>query len=392
MLTAGIVSGDKVSSAQLLAALQQTGMVTSVKEWSVPGDPAPSAGETVPDVVLLDLGRDAELYLTFGANVRRAAPATRLIACSTGPAPSQQLLLDAMRSGVQDFAPKPVSPEGLRDILLRFQLDNQPLERRSPDRMIALMGSKGGVGTTTVAVNLGVQLSKHAQKRTVLLDFARPLGNAHLLLDLNPRFGVVDAVENLDRLDTHFFGGLLTHHKSGLHILGGTLHPEQWDKVHVGALKRVVNVAQAAFDVVIVDVGSQFSSQWSELLHDARMILAVAEANVPSLWSLERRVMALTAHGVDSDRIRVVVNRWHKGDEEALIAVEKTLKRTVFASLPNDFRKASTAVNLGTPLNEDKSSPLTARYRELASRLAGIEVIPSVKSTGSFGGIFGTKR
>ena len=75
------------------------------------------------------------------------------------------------------------------------------------------MGSKGGVGTTTVAVNLGVQLSTHAQKRTVLLDFARPLGNAHLLLDLHPRFGIRDAIENLDRLDSHFFGGLLTQHK-----------------------------------------------------------------------------------------------------------------------------------------------------------------------------------
>lgn len=392
MLTAGIVSGDRITSAQLLAALQQTGMISSVKEWSVPGDQPPAMGETVPDVILLDLGRDAELYLTFGAHIRRVAPAARLIACSAGP-PSQQLLLDAMRSGVQDFVSKPVSPESLRDILLRFQLDNQPLERRALERLIVLMGAKGGVGTTTVAVNLGVQLSKHAQKRTALLDLARPLGNAHLLLDLNPRFGVTDAVDNLDRLDTHFFGGLLTHHKSGLNLLGGTLHPEQWDKVHVSALRRVVNVAQAAYDVVMLDLGSQFSAQWSELLKEARMILMVAEANVPSLWSLERRVMALIAHGVESDRIRVVINRWHKGDDEALIAVEKTLKRQIFASLPNDFRKASTAVNLGTPLNEDKSSPLTARYRELASRLAGIEMMPAAKpSTGTFGGIFGAKR
>jgi pilus assembly protein CpaE len=393
MLTAGIVSGDRVSSGQLLASLQQTGMVSSVKEWSVPGDQPPAMGEPVPDVVLLDLGRDAELYLNFGAQVRRALPTVRLIACSAGSAPAQQLLLDAMRSGVQDFVSKPVSPDGLREILLRFQLDNQPLERRALDRLLIVMGSKGGVGTTTVAVNLCVQLSKHAQKRVVLLDLARPLGNAHLLLDMSPRFGVNDAVENLDRLDTHFFGGLLTHHKSGLNLLGGTLHPEQWDKVHVGALRRVVNVAQAGYEMVVLDVGTQFSAQWSELLREARMILMIAEANVPSLWSLERRVMALTAQGVEFDRIRVVINRWHKGDEEALIAVEKTLKRPVFASLPNDFRKASTSVNLGTPLNEDKSSQLTARYRELASRLAGIEVIPSARTTGGgLGAIFGTRR
>jgi len=391
MLTAGIVSGDRVSSAQLLAALQQTGMVSSVKEWAIPTDQYPEATEAIPDVILLDLGRDPDPYFAFGAHLRRIQPATWLIACSAGT-PNQQLLLEAMRSGVQDFAPKPLAPEGLREILLRLQLDNQPLERRITDRLVVVMGSKGGVGTTTVAVNLGVQLSKFAQKRTVLLDMARPLGNAHLLLNLNPRFGIRDAVENLDRLDTHFFGGLLTHQSSNLHILGGTMHPEEWHNIHVASVHRVVNVAQAAFDIVLLDMGVQFSSEWADILRDARMILMIAESNVPSLWNLERRVLALGGFGVDPNRISVVVNRWHKGEDETLAAIEKIMRRPVLASLPNDFRKASTAVNLGMPLNEDKSSPLTARYRELAGQLAGVETVRSVKSSGGFGGLFGSKR
>ena len=99
------------------------------------------------------------------------------------------------------------------------------------EKLIVVMGSKGGVGATTVAVNLGVQISTHAQKRTVLLDLARPLGNAHLLLDLHPRFGIRDAIENLDRLDSHFFAGLLERHKSKLEILGGAMQPEEWQNI-----------------------------------------------------------------------------------------------------------------------------------------------------------------
>jgi pilus assembly protein CpaE len=392
MLTAGIVSGDRVSSAQLLAALQQSGMVSSVKEWAIPTDQLPESSEPIPDVILLDLGRDPEPYFAFGAHLRRIQPTAWLIACSTGAAPNHQLLLEAMRSGVQDFAPKPVTPEGLREILMRLRLDSQPLERRITDRLIVVMGSKGGVGTTTVSVNLGVQLSKFAKKRTVLLDMARPLGNAHLLLNLNPRFGIRDAVENLDRLDTHFFGGLLTNHSSHLQLLGGTMHPEEWNNIHVASLQRVVNVAQAAFDMVLVDIGVQFSSEWADMLRDARMILMIAESNVPSLWNLERRVLALSGLGVDPERISVVVNRWHKGEDETLEAIQKIMKRPVLASLPNDFRKASTAVNLGLPLNEDKSSPLTARYRELAGQLAGVETVRVAKPSGGFGGLFGSKR
>jgi pilus assembly protein CpaE len=382
MLTAGIASSDSNSSGQLLAVLQQTGLVGAVKQWAIPADKLPDGSDSIPDVVLLDLGRDADSYFAFGAQLRRLRPAVRLIACSTTTPPNHQLLLDAMRSGVQDFLPKPVSPEAVRQILLRFHLEGQATEQRPVEKLIVVMGSKGGVGATTVAVNLGVQIATTARKKTVLLDFAAPLANAHLLLDLHPKFGIRDAVDNLSRLDTHFFSGLLTPHKTKLEILGGALQPEEWQTIPVAPLERVVNVAQAGFDVVLADIGSRFSPDFGGILQSARMILMIAEANVPSLWSLERRLLALNGLGVDPERVRVIVNRWHKGDEEVLKSIEKNIKRPVFAFLPNDFRKASTAGNLGMPLMENHSNALSNRYRDLAALLTGIEAVPSQKKTG----------
>ena len=383
MLTVAIASGDQISSSQLLAALAQTGLVGSVKQWILPMEKLPDVGETMPDIALLDLARDPEPYFTLGAHLRRLKPDIRLIACSALVPPNQQLLLDAMRSGVQDFIPKPVKPEALEELLNRLSQEIQPGDRRSVEKLVVLMGSKGGVGTTTVAVNLGVQLATHAQKRTVLLDLARPLGNVHLLLDLHPRFGVRDAVESLDRLDTHFFGGLLTQHKTKLEILGGHQRPEEWQSVPILPMERIVNVAQASFDMVLADLGSQFSSEWGSVLNRARMILMVAEANVPSLWTLERRLSALTGLGVESDRIRIVINRWHKGDDEVLKTIEKNLKHPIFACLPNDFGKANTAVNLGTPLMENHNNYLSNRYRALAAQLAGMESVqPTQKRSG----------
>lgn len=382
MLTAGIASSDSNSSGQLLAVLQQTGLVGTVKQWTIPADKLPDGSDAIPDVVLLDLSREAELYFAFGAHLRRLRPAVRLIACSTTTPPNHQLLLDAMRSGVQDFISKPVNPDAVRQILLRFHQEGQATEQRPAEKLIVVMGSKGGVGTTTVAVNLGVQLSTFARKRVVLLDFAAPLGNAHLLLDLHPRFGIRDAVDNLNRLDTHFFSGLLTAHKTKLEILGGALQPEEWQTIPVAPLERVVNVAQAGFDMVLADVGSRFASDWGGMLQRARMILMIAEANVPSLWTLERRLLALSGFGVEPERIRVIVNRWHRGDEEVLKSIEKNIKRPVFAFIPNDFRKANTAANLGTPLMENHSNALSNRYRDLASQLAGMETVPAPKKTG----------
>ena len=287
-----------------------------------------------------------------------------------------------MRRGVQDFISKPATPEALKEILERLNQEGAPKEQSASKKLIIVMGAKGGVGTTTVAVNLGVHLSAHAHKHTALLDFARPLRNAHLLLDLRPRFGIRDAMDSLDRLDTHFFGGLLTQHKSKLEILGGAQHPEEWQKIPVAPLERVVNVAHSSFDMILMDIGSQFSSDWTPVFRMARMILLVTEANVPSLWSLERRLLALAGIGMDPERLRLVINRWRKGDDEILKGLEKNIKSPIFACLPNDFRKACAAQNLGTPMMENHNDVLSNSYRQLALQLAGGEPAPVGKRSG----------
>jgi pilus assembly protein CpaE len=373
MLTAAIASSDLTSSAQLLAGLEQTGLVSSVVQWALPMERIPETMEQVPDVVFLDLAREPEPFFAFANQLRRARPSIKLIACSAAVPPQPSMLLEAMRSGVQDFLGKPVQTESLKDLLLRLSQDLNTKEFPSQDKLIVVMGAKGGVGTTTVAVNLGVQLATFARKRTVLLDFARPLGNVHLLLDLHPKFGIRDAVESLDRLDSHFLAGLLTRHKTKLEILGGTTQPEEWQSIDVNVLDRVVNVTQNAFDVVLLDMGSQFSVEWATILRMARMILIVAEANVPSLWTLERRLLALKGFGIPQDRARIIINRWHKGDDEVLKSIQKDINRPIFASLPNDFRKASQAVNLGTPILENHNNTLSSRYRQIAGQLVGID-------------------
>ena len=381
MLTAAIASSDLTSSAQLLAGLEQTGLVSTVAQWTIPTDRIPESADQMPDVVFLDLARDPEPFFAFANQLRRTRPSIKLIACSAAVPPQPSMLLEAMRSGVQDFLGKPVQTDSLKDLLLRISQDLNSKEFPSQDKLIVVMGAKGGVGTTTVAVNLGVQLATFARKRTVLLDFARPLGNVHLLLDLHPKFGIRDAVESLDRLDSHFLAGLLTRHKTKLEILGGVTQPEEWQSIDVNVLDRVVNVTQNAFDVVLLDMGSQFSAEWATILRMARMILIVAEANVPSLWTLERRLLALKGFGISQERARIIINRWHKGDDEVLKSIQKDINRPIFASLPNDFRKASQAVNLGTPIQENHNNILSTRYRQIAGQLVGIDTSVTEKKS-----------
>ena len=291
-----------------------------------------------------------------------------------------------MRSGIQDFLSRPIDLEKLQETLLRISQDSHPMEAPSAEKLIAVMGAKGGVGTTTIAVNLSVQFAALPNRRAVLLDFARPLGLVPLQLNLHPKFGVRHAVDNLDRLDTHFFNGLLTPHKSNLQVLGGASHPEEWQKIPGSALARIVNVAQGSFDFVVADIGSDFSADVGRLLELCRMVLLVAETDVASLWALERRFIAMSGLGIDPDRIRIVINRWRRGDEEALRVLEKSTKQPPFVCLPNDYRRVSDALNFGSPLERNGANSVAHHLAQLAAQLAGTR--ETVVKRSSFSSLF----
>ncbi len=392
MLTAGIASIDSRSSGALHASLRQTGLVESVTEWVAPsrGGWQLGLGESVPDVVLLDLSVDPEPYFAFAAELKRMRPTTRIVACSARQDLDSELLLQAMRTGVQDFISRPIDLEKLGETLNRIIRDVGGQEPGVRDRVIVVQGAKGGVGTSTVAVNLAVQLAKATEKHTGLIDLGCPLGHLSLLLDLRPHFTIRDAIENMERLDSHFLGGLMMHHKSGVDLLAGTDHGEDWEKISATAVSRLINVAQSMFEYVVVDFGRAYSSEWKGVLGIARNILVVGQADVPSLWSLERQLTDLSSLGLDPARIRPMVNRWQKGDEEALQKFEKSARREIVARIPNDYAQVSEAVNLGVPLSRNHNDPLTSKYRQLATELAG-GVAGNNEKRGSRFSLFGKK-
>jgi len=386
MLTVGIVSLDSKNSAALLAVMQQTGMVQPIAQWDLMAGGGPATRAAVPDVVLVELGRDVKGPLEVASRLNRLNPSSCIVACSIYQDPSPDLLMHAMRSGVREFLPQPIDPMVLREMLERL-VKQRGVSRAETDRLIMVMGAKGGVGTTTVAVNVAVQLARRGQKEVALCDFGRPLGHAALLLDIEPRFSFRAAIESLDRLDSSLLGGLLTVHRSGVRLLGGAANADEWDRVEGVSLARVVNVAQSSFDFVVVDAGATCSSAWAPVLRLARQVVLVTETNVPSLWSLERHVALLRATGVDPTRMKLVANRWHRADDSPLEAFEKRVKLSLFERLPNDFKQVSRAVNAGTELSHSQGDPLSQKFRSMANRLAGLEQ-PAEEKRGGFLGIF----
>jgi pilus assembly protein CpaE len=241
------------------------------------------------------------------------------------------------------------------------------------EKLIVVTGSKGGLGATTVALNLAVQIAQLTSKRVALLEFARLFGQIGLMLDFHPRFTLLDALERIDCLDESLLASLFTRHKSGIEMLAGPLHAalrdEQRQSVTLKSLLRVLELARAAYDFVVVDLGFVNAAEWSRVLLAADTLLLVAEPSALALGMLERYLHAVDSAGLDRARFQIIINRARQNDDAPVAQSEKILKQSFFARLPNDYRQLSEAVTLGIPLTAASNNPLVARYREAASRL-----------------------
>lgn len=385
MLTAAVVSHESMSRTALAMCLQQTGLVRQVWECTDTPDSYPVLTENLPEVVLLDLSpKDPGPQFEVAAYLHRLSPAIRIVACSELAEPDSALLMRAMRYGVREFLRIPIEVPQLREVLTRFEQERGTVAPVGVKKLIAVLGAKGGVGTTTVAVNLSVQLAQVSHKRVALLDLARPMGHSTLMLDLQPKFTIRDAAQNFDRMDTHLLDGLLTHHKSGLSVLAGVADPNEWSNIGVNTVPRIVEVAQARSDYVVADLGAFYPAEWAGLLGSARYVLLVSEAHVTSLWAVERQVSSLVAQKVDASLLRLVINRWHRRDDEILKSVEHRTKRNVFLRLPNNFLKVNDAVNSGTPLADNHDNAIVSRLRQFANELAGGQAPPRRTGFGNF--------
>ena len=351
--------------------LEATGTVKEVLEWAWLNGMKLRDAQDVPDVVFLDLSAGMGSEFLFAQELIKLNPAAHIIACSAKNETNAEFLLQAMRSGIREFLQKPYSRIEVAQLMHRLSQENEvrPTKKVTGGKLICVLGTKGGVGTSTVAVNLAVQLAQIRTKRTLLVDFSRPMGDVTSLLDLKPSFQIRDAVENVKRMDGALLGGLLTPHKSGLQVLAGATRLDDLQDASPAAMEKVLEVARQDFDFVVVDFGSYYSPEWRDLLH-ASQILLISEADLPGLAKLHKHLGALANLRVPPERVHLVINRWHRQDEEALAKVENEMKTPVFARLPNNFKQVTEATVRGVPVGKN-GDPLTAGFETMAARLAG---------------------
>jgi pilus assembly protein CpaE len=373
-LTAQVVSYDEEFKRQVARLVRACGVPVGIVEGR-------SAEGTGPDLVIVDIRTDASSGMAAIERLRASSASMAIFAVAAAAEPN--LILQAMRAGANEFFPWSTAEgsQAARDMEESFHgaVRKSAMRREAasasgkpPCVTHAFLGAKGGAGTTTVAVNCGVELARLTKRPTVVVDLKTSLGEVALFLGVRPRFTILDAIENLHRLDKNFLTELVAKHKSGLDILAGS---EQFDRPNAQdatALEELLRVLARTYDYVVIDAGNTISASTAAALYAADTIFLVTNPDVPSIRNAQRLVDRVRQLGAGSERVKVLLNRVSDNHLIAPKQIETALGYGIHHTFSSDYRTVSTALNSGVPLTLTNNSEIAGQFDNFTRHLVGL--------------------
>jgi len=307
------------------------------------------------DVLVVELNSKSDFSSFLGRIERVHSEFPQVSIFVTSSSRSPELIISAMRAGAQEFLAKPFNESELSQAMERARRRHVGSgSGHVVGKLISVFSKTGGVGVTTLSVNLGVALAQGESKRAALVDLNLQHGDAASLLNLQPRYSILDACESGDHVDSDKLQSCMSPHPSGLSILAEPPHPAASEEVSAHQVQSVLQHLQSAFPYVVVDTPHVFEPRTVAALDLSGTIILTTVATIPALRSAKKVLALFHEMGYSSDKVKLVINRVSKIDRIETKDIQRTLGYETFWTLPNNYGATSDALNTGTPLVTQK--------------------------------------
>lgn len=329
-----------------------------------------------PRVIVVDIRRRDQIPPDLPAVLRQHSGTGAVLVMSTL---DPKVMLEAMRAGVTECVAEPVAA-GALEAAVRRVLTDAPADPAG--QIFAFVGAKGGVGTSTLAVNTAAALGRVSKGQALLVDLHIGHGDDAVFLGVEPRFSVIDALENIHRVDESYFAGIVEKTEVGVHLLASSaraLHAP----VEPKRLRALLEAAARAYRTTVLDV-PRSDPGMLDALDGATRIVIVTSQEISSLRNAANLAEALRRRYGQS-RVKVVINRFNRDAVIAQADIEKVVGGSIEHLIPSDYRSALDALNSGRPLVVGDESRLADSVQRFARDLAGIVKERAVRSTGVLG-------
>jgi pilus assembly protein CpaE len=361
-----VFTSNESAAPELRRAITSLPALRIVAELDEPSLLGQAATQFPCELLIADLDPNTPVVIECLKQLKETHPALPVFAVSERM--EGDVVLQAMRAGVREFLVKPVNVQELEDAIHRA-VESQP-NTREPGRLISVIGSAGGVGCTTIATNLAVELTDllGGGPKVVVVDLDFRFGHVATLLDVHGQYTVADLCSTPEQLDEQMIMKALIKHETGLHILRRPHSFAQAEMITAAHCANVLTSLQEMFSYVVVDGPTRHDPGARSVLDAADFNFMVLQLLVPSVRNADRMVQELAAQGFNTERIQFICNRLGRDSAHLDVSqVETILNRKVFMTLCDDWKAVSSAVNIGQPLKTEFSR---ARVRQELRTLA----------------------
>ncbi len=353
---------------------------------------------STPDLILINLDGDKHKALSLISQLAVEYPRMPIITVSS----DSQALLQSLQRGAKHFLTNPLTLEdlvgSLRKGLNEFSEGShgdgiQVGPKLGSASIITVLGSRGGVGTTTIAVNLAATLAADPANNVALVDLDLALGDADIAIELPgaDHMSLGDLARNIERLDMNYLKrALIKHPETNLSVLRHPLELQEISGIHEGHVERILNLLRISYTHLVIDLSKGLLQTDLMALRMSNLILLVAQLELSSLRNVVRLNHTLSQEGEMGDAIRVVLNRVgseHQEDGITAKKAEEVIGKTIFHQVPNDAKAVMSARVAGMPLiRSAPKSKAHASFLAMTQALTGKAAAPEApKKRGWFG-------
>ena len=274
----------------------------------------------------------------------------------TSPRLESDLLIEALKVGAKGFFAQPIRREDVETAFLKFKDQKAKNEikqgGRERGKILNVIGSKGGIGTTTVAVNLATSLARSETSPSVaLIDMNLLFGEIPIFLNIDSAFNWGEVGRNVSRLDATYLMSILSKHSSNVYVLPSPTVLDSANMATPEVIEKILFEMQEVFDFIVVDGGQSIDNNSLKILEISDVVLLVAILSLPCLTNVKKLLSIFQKLGhPPTENIHVIINRYHKNSEISLKETEKSLHKEIFWFIPNDYLTTMSAINRGKPL------------------------------------------
>lgn len=324
-----------------------------------------SLGEA-PDMVLVDLDSESGPPQWL-EDLTQALAQTAVLLCSHNRDPD--FLIRAMQMGIREFLPLPLQKADLEAAVERLWVAKKRLRsaHSQQGRLLVITGHKGGVGSTTIAVNLAMALAESTPEPVALVDLGRPFPDVGNFLDQSPSHTMFDLVQNLASLDHAFLQRIMQPYEGKLAVLHGYADFKEQESLDLESMDRIFSLLKGLYRWIIVDLSHWLDGFFMHVIREADVVLMLTELTIPDLKNLKKFWPVVQEMQQWKQRVRIVVNRYQRSNGLQLSDLEQVIQQPAFDLLPCDYPGLSEAITKGVPLGV--VAPRSKLYRGLC-RLA----------------------